>query len=100
MPRKRNRDNLREEFATFTPVMFQRGLVVHALTMYAPKHTACGKRSARMNVHFSRVIDCIDCLAALFYRVPVEDMKAWLDRHKFRAPVAAMKAASKRGGKR
>lgn len=97
MSRKRNRDNLNERFASFTPVVSPRGRVVHALTLYAPTRTACGKKSRGYHVHFAQEIDCIDCLAALFYRVPVQAMKAWLDRNKYRAPVSAMKAAAKKG---
>lgn len=97
MGRKRNRDNLNERFASFTPVVSPGGLVVHAMTLYAPKRTACNRPTNRYRVHFARTIDCIDCLAALFYRVPVKEMKAWLDRNKFHAPVKAMKAAAKKG---
>lgn len=97
MPRKRNRDNLSESFAMFTPVVFPRGHVVHAITLYSPKRTACGKRATRYHVHFAHEIDCIDCLAALFYRVPVKAMKAWLDRNKFRVPAKTMKAAARKG---
>jgi hypothetical protein len=99
MPPKRNRDNVNERFASFTPVMFQRGQVIHAVTLYAPSKTACGKKARRVHVHFLRRIDCIDCLAALFYRVPVAAMKAWLDRNDYQASDAVVKAAVKRGRK-
>jgi hypothetical protein len=94
MPRKRNRDNINERFASFTPVMFASGHVVHAVTLYAPKRSACGKRG-RMRVHFAREINCIDCLAALFYRVTAKQMKAWLDRNSYRVTVADQKAAKR-----
>jgi hypothetical protein len=98
MSRRRNRDNINERFMSFTPVMFRTGHVIHAITLYAPKHTACGKRG-RMRVHFAQEIDCIDCLASLFYKVPVKKMKRWLDRNKLRAPVSVVKAAGRKANR-
>lgn len=95
MSRKRNRDNINERFTAFTPVMFKSGNVVHGTTLYAPKRTACKKRG-RMRVHIAREINCIDCLAALFYPVSVKEMKRWLDRNRYRVTRETVRAVARR----
>lgn len=95
MPRKRDRDNIIDRFMVFTPVTFRDGHVVHGTTLYAPKAAACKKRG-RMRVHFEREINCIDCLAALFYPVNVKTMKRWLDRNKFHVTRETVRAVARR----
>jgi hypothetical protein len=96
MSRKRDHDNINERFMAFTPVVLPHGHVVHAFTLYAPKKTACGKRMARPHVHFAREIDCIDCLASLFYKVTPDQMKRWLDRNKYHVKASIVEAVEKK----
>lgn len=100
MSKKRDRDNIiMARFMSFTPVVLGRGHVVHAVTLYSPKKTACNKPARRMRVHFAREIGCIDCLAALFYRVTPQQMKRWLDRNHYKVPVKIVEAAEKKSRK-
>jgi hypothetical protein len=89
-------ETIQDHIMTFTPITLGSGNVVHATSLNAPKKTACDKPAKRARVHITREIDCIDCLAALFYPVTTEAMKGWLDRNKFKVSAATVRGVAAR----